>query len=227
MGQPVVFTKALAAGNLTAISAAQAVAGAGNVTINGGNATAGVATLDTQRRVVIHSTGNETANTFTVFGTDDNGSPVKASAAGPLANGNATLPIDFLTVSQVTISGASVGNVSVGTNATGSTPFALFNAHLSPPNLSIAMFNTGNVTGSIEYCYLDFFQPIPANGISPPLWLMANSPTPQIYLHPQLGNITQASEGVIDYPIRGWRLTVSAGNGTMTAIGTQAGISGP
>jgi hypothetical protein len=106
----------------TAVAAAQAVAAAGNLTINGASATAGVATLDVPRCVSIVSTGADTTQTATVIGTDAYGIPMSEAI---LFNGTNTVAGQkaFKTVTRVAISAALAGNASVGSTDIFGLPF--------------------------------------------------------------------------------------------------------
>lgn len=99
----------------TAVAAAQAVAGAGNLTINGGQASGGVATFAVARCVsIVSSNAGDTTQTATVTGTDVYGIPMTETIA---FNGTTTVngKKAFKTVTRVAISAALAGNASVGT----------------------------------------------------------------------------------------------------------------
>ena len=106
----------------TAVAAAQAVAVAGNLTINGASASAGIATLDFPRCVSIISTGADTTQTATVFGTDAYGISMSEAIA---FNGTNTVSGQkaFKTVTRVAISAALAGNASVGSTDIFGLPF--------------------------------------------------------------------------------------------------------
>jgi hypothetical protein len=97
----------------TAVAAAQAVAAAGNLTINGATASGGVATLDVPRCLSIVSTGADTTQTATITGTDAYGIPMTETITF-----NSTTTVNgqkaFKTVTRVAISAALAGNASVG-----------------------------------------------------------------------------------------------------------------
>jgi hypothetical protein len=98
----------------TAVAAAQAVAAAGNLTINGASATGGVATLDVPRAVsIVSSNAGDTTQTATVTGTDAYGLAVSEAIT---FNGTSTVSGKkaFKTVTRVAISAALTGNGSVG-----------------------------------------------------------------------------------------------------------------
>lgn len=107
----------------TAVAAAQAVAGAGNLTINGASATGGVATFDVPRTITIVSTNaGDTSQTATVTGTD-----VYGLAMSELIAFNGTTAVTgqkaFKTVTRVAISAALTGNGSVGSTDVFGFPF--------------------------------------------------------------------------------------------------------
>src|SRR6185437_3174379 len=118
--RPVTISKTLAAASANNIALSQSPAGAGNLTLNGAAVAAGVATLDTQRRVLITSAGTDTGITFTVYGGNQSGSAISETVAG----GSLGIPVsttqDFLTVTRVAASGASASTVTVGTSGVGS-----------------------------------------------------------------------------------------------------------
>jgi len=107
----------------TAVAAAQAVAGAGNLTINGASATGGVATFDVPRTITIVSTNaGDTTQTATVIGTD-----VYGLAMSELITFNGTTAVTgqkaFKTVTRVAISAALTGNGSTGSTDVFGFPF--------------------------------------------------------------------------------------------------------
>jgi len=98
----------------TAVAAAQAVAVAGNLTINGASATAGVATLDVPRAVsIVSSNAGDTSQIATVTGTDTYGIAMSEAIT---FNGTTTVSGKkaFKTVTQVAVSPLLAGNASVG-----------------------------------------------------------------------------------------------------------------
>lgn len=99
----------------TGVAAAQAVAGAGNLTINGASASGGVAIFDVPRAVGILSTNaGDTTQTATVTGTGAYGSIMVETITF-----NGTTPVNgkkaFMTVTKVAISAAMTGNATVAT----------------------------------------------------------------------------------------------------------------
>jgi len=112
-------------GTTVSIAAAQAVSGAGNLTINGTLATSGVATLDVPRNViVVSSSGTDTTQTATVTGTDTYSVPVVETIS---LNGTNTVQglKAFLTVSKVAMSASTSGNVSAGSGDKFGVPYRI------------------------------------------------------------------------------------------------------
>lgn len=112
----------------TAVCAAQAVAGAGNATINGTLATASVATFDVARNVsIVTSNAANTTQTVTVTGTDYYG---RTQTALLTCNGTTTVngTKTFKTITQVAVSAALTGNLSVGSGDTFGLPYRVTDA---------------------------------------------------------------------------------------------------
>lgn len=95
-------------------AAAQAVAGAGNLTLNGALATAGVVTFDVPRswQAVSDNLG-DTTQTLTATGTDVYGATLQETitlSGTTVVNGKKA----FKTITQIAVSASTVGNVSAG-----------------------------------------------------------------------------------------------------------------
>jgi hypothetical protein len=207
----VTLTKALLAAVDNAVCASQALGAAGNLLINGANATGGVATLATQRRIILTSGGDDHLLTATVTGTNQYGNPINQTVA--LTNGGvAATDLDFLTVTQVSVSGAVATVIKVGTNSTGSTQWVMPSFHLTPFQVTITTQEPdGAVTYSIETTQDNY-------------WDAANPTTvPRVYV--VQSGLTAATQQILDAAVTGTRLTVTSGTGTVTAEVTQAGIA--
>ncbi len=97
------------------VCAAQAVSGAGDLTINGALASGGVATMDVARGLqAVSSNAGDTTQTLTITGTDHYGETVVETIT---LNGTTAVSGKkaFRTVTKVTASAGTTGNVSVGT----------------------------------------------------------------------------------------------------------------
>ncbi len=196
------LSKTLIAANAALICASQTPAGAGALTLT----TAAGVTLDTQRRVIITSAGNNAGVTFTITGTNDSGLPRFETVAG--ANvGISTSLYDYRTVTSVTISGASTGAVTVGTNTTGSTDWKMLDSRTCAFSASVACTVSGTATYSLETTNSSF--------------LTIGTPS---LVNIQPTTIAAATTSAVWVPssiVHAWRITVTAGTGTVYADAQQ------
>jgi len=219
MARPVVLTKTLTAGDTNILAEAQTLAAAGDVDLDG--VAAGV--LDTQRRVLITSAGDDTGVTFTIWGANENGGAIRETVTGADTAAVAT-NLDFKTVTRIAASGATDGDIIVGTNGVGSTRWANFDMHIPTPNLGLQLAllsGSGNVT--VEYTS----SPIQIPRGTPAANLGSDTPRPVVTALGSLTSKTANAVGSITTPITGWRLTVNSGTGSWQLTGVPAGISGP
>ncbi|HZS57527.1 MAG TPA: VCBS domain-containing protein [Bryobacteraceae bacterium] len=152
------------------IATAQAPAQATNLTLSGSLVSGGVATLDNPRRVAITTTSNETARTFTIYGTNRTKQNISEAIKG--TNGSAVYTSnDFKTVTQISVDAATSGNVEAGTNGVASTPWFNADYHTTPLNLGVSVVVSGTITYNVEYTYEDLNNPV--NGVFPALWVNA------------------------------------------------------
>lgn len=210
----VTISKTLAAASANNIAKSQSLAGAGTFTLDGATVNGGIATLDTQRRVLITSAGDDSKITFSVYGGNESGSAIVQTVTGA-AIGAAATTLDFLTVSKVSASGATAGAVTIGTSSTGSTPWYNPSASIAPFVLPIVTGVTGSVTYSVETTPDHYWTTVQASQATP---IPSVQPT-------AIAGASTASNLTINAPVLGWRLTVTAGAGTVTATANQAGIT--
>lgn len=94
----------------------QTTVGAGDLTLNGALVSSGTATMAEAQIVSIESTGNLSAITFTVTGTDADGTIISEDVTGPNA-ATVTSAAYFKTVTQIAVDAAVGTNVEVGVAA--------------------------------------------------------------------------------------------------------------
>jgi len=188
--------------------------GGSGFAVSPASVTTAVATLDTQRRVIVTSGGNDTGITFTLTGTGDNGTTISDTFAGANAAA-AQSNLDFKTVTSVTKSGAAAGTVTVGTNGVGSTPWFPVNWHAMPFNIELSgLVATGKtVNWTWQYSYDD-----PNN-------LPSGVAFPSPYAHPTLNNQTGSLDGPINDPVAAIRLIVNSGTDPVRGQWIESGIS--
>lgn len=210
------------AGSANNIGLSQTPGGAGNLTLNGSTVTAGVATLDVARRVVITSAANDSARTFTITGTDRYGAAMTEALAGANA-GAATTLRDFLTVSQISVDAATAGAVTVGTSGKVSSQWLPVDRILSQ-NLSPSVVMSGTANYTVEHTYDDPYSfgvgVLPPGGLVP-LYL---NPFPNSVLVAQ----TSSKDGgaYLGNPVTAVRLTLNtfSAGAIVTANFTAGGI---
>lgn len=130
------------------IAASQAVAGAGNLTLNGSLATAGVATLDIPRSITItSSSATDVTQVATFTGTGLYGSPVVEAVT--LNGGTALGAKAFKTVTRVALSGSTTGNITAGSGDKFGLPYRI-NAKGSLQAFWDATWNSGSGTTTVS-----------------------------------------------------------------------------
>ena len=229
MANPSVVIVQLAAAVANGIALSQAVGGTGNLTLNGSLATGGVATMDVARRVLIATAGNDVARSFTVYGTNRNGSAQsEIVTAIPNTTSKATA-LDYKTVTRIAVDAATAGNITVGTNATGSSDWVPDDFMAVSWDLAIAVSVNGTATYTVEHTYDDPNKPgaslvpdpyqfsIEAKSYVPPLaW-------PNATLTAQT---TSKEANYAGQPIFAHRLTVTSGTGQVVMQTIQSGLAG-
>jgi hypothetical protein len=211
---PKIISKSLTAGSANCIALSQSVAAGGNAIINGGSAADGVFTLDTQRRIAIVSAGNDSANTALIYANRQSGQPI--TEVLDLTNvGTAVSKLDYFSGGTVTFPQGTAGAITIGTDAQGSTDWAVPNYNITPFELNVAHQISGSVTVNFETTNDPNFWATP---------LGRNAPTPQPNVTEIVQGVTAGQVVSLTQPVTGWRETITAGQGTITAQAVQAGI---
>lgn len=213
MSQPRYLSKVLTAGSATAISASQTPAGAGNLLINGSAASGGVATLSSQRQVLFTFAADESAHSFVLTGTDDQGKVISETVAGAAAT--AVSALNYKTVTSIAISAAAAGAITVGTNGVGATPWNIVNPDIGAFNIGIGVNVAGTVNFTFQYTYDDVSgtYPNPLNTVPTAFSLTA------------LASKAVNTDSNLTIPISAYRLQVNSGTGTAQAIVIQSGFA--
>lgn len=211
--RPVFLTKSLAAAASNNICLSQTPGGAGNLTINGAAAVAGVATLDTQRVVGITGAANDSARTFTVFGTDDNGNSISEIVTpGPNVSTVSTVN-NFKTVTRIAVDAATAGAITVGTTGVGSSKPVPLDQYISPFNPTLAVEVTGTLNYDVQYTNDDVFDPAQVSSLN---WFSVTALTAQ----------TTNKDSSLITPVAAVRLKINSGSGSGKLIVRQPGIGG-
>lgn len=211
--KPVIITRALGTADASGVCASQTPGAAGNLTINGTFAAAGVATLDAQRVVGVTSAGNVSATTFTITGTNEEGLTITETITGPNISTTSTT-LNFKTVTTVAISGAAAAAVTVGTTGVGSSRWVPLDQH--GPTFGVGLFleftgAAANVT--VQYTGSDVF----STSALTAGFIQATD-------HPSLTGKAANADSNIAYPPGAVRVKTNSGTGTVKFIVRQAAL---
>lgn len=207
MARPVILSKTLLAADNDCIALDQTVSGGAEFDLDGASVTGGVATLDTQRRVLLTFASDESTNSFVITGTAENGVTISETVDGGATSSASSR--DFFTITSVVAENNTAGNVKIGTNTTGSTRWLPLNAHIAPATTKMGAVVAGTVTYSAEYTYND-----PNSVPIPTAWSVTG-------MSAQTTNKDGGVEGVAAV-----RLTVTSGTGSVEMTVIQEGIRG-
>src|SRR5882672_6800245 len=134
----------LAAASANNIALSQTPGAAGAMTLNGSLVTAGVATLDNPRRVLI--TTADTTTKFTINGL----TPTGTALSETLLVSTATYSqLDYAKVISITVNQGATAAVTVGTNGIASTPWVRFDDY-APAPASIQCVVSGTVNYTVQ-----------------------------------------------------------------------------
>jgi len=218
---------ALGASTAGGIATSQAVAGAGNLTLNGSLVTSGVAQMDVARRVLIASAGADSAIVFTVYGTDRNGNTQSETVTGVASGSSQYTKLDYITVTRIAVSGATAGNITVSTNGVGSSDWVvddfLATTWELAGGISVA---SGTATYTLEYTYDDPNKTGTSLVVSPSQWSMEPASYVPALVWPYATIIGAGGNNEFAFPnkpIFAHRVTVNSGTGTVVMQSIQSG----
>ena len=151
-GPGAIVTETITGPNASTVSSINAYSTIISITASGATTGAitvgcyGTATLDTARRVLFTSGGNDSSTTATVTGGDRNGDAITETLT--LSNGSTVYTnLDFLTITSISTSAALASTLTVGTNGIASSQWVFFDQHAS--NAQVA--GQCNVSGTVNY----------------------------------------------------------------------------
>ncbi len=220
--RPVSITKTLAAASANNIALTQTPVSGTALTLAGSTVTAGVATLDTARRVLL-TFGNEASNrTLVLTGTDGANSPITETLTVVSGAGGTIASLqDFLTITRaLPLGGGWTAAVTLGTSATGSTQWFVPSQHITPFELTFGtVLVSGTPTWTIEASLTDVKAPVP-------LGLDNQRPVPipaPIALAGLSALVANTGPVTVRDTIQGFRLTLTV-VGSVQMNATQAGL---
>ena len=208
-------TLSLSNSSVNCLAAAQSLAGAGNVTLNGSSVTGGVGTLSatncTGRRVLLTSAANDSTLTWTISGT----SPAGYAQTETLAGGNTaavTSGGDYATVTTIAASKATAGNITIGTSGVGSTGWKALNTFEGPYNVN---FQTNLVSGSANWTI--------QYTLDQDIATSSNLPGINAWNLAAITSASASTGSATTGPITAWRLLINSGTGKVVAQAVQSG----
>jgi hypothetical protein len=132
------------------VCASQTLGAAGDLTINGALASAGVATLGEQAKITLASAANYSAVTFTVYGTSRNGNSLSESMAGP-NNNTVTTTNSFNTVTRIASSAALATAITAGNSNALETAWVALDPSLPLKGIAVELSATVSLTYEVQY----------------------------------------------------------------------------
>jgi hypothetical protein len=204
----------LATASANALALSQTPGAAGALTLNGALATSGVVKMDAPRRVLITAAANETANTFTITGSNWSGQIISEVITGPNA-ATAQSVLDYSTVTSIVISAAASGTLTVGTSSVASSPWIRMD-DWAFPQVAIQASVTGTVNYTIQQTLQDPNSPY--TPILPAALQWVNSSDPTVV------NATVTAQTSYAYSPAYVRITLNSGTGSVAATITQFSV---
>lgn len=202
----------LAASATDAVCLAQ-TPNAGPLTLDGSTVVGGVAVLDQPRRILFTFAADESANTFTLTGTDWSGNPITEQVAGTA--GTAVSVLDYATITSITISGNAAGAIEVGTNGVAGSRWVRLD-EWALPQTSIQVNVSGTVNYTVQQTLDDpnsFFAPVAPAAVT---WID----------HADVNVVNANSNEQTNYgyvPVFA-RVLLNSGSGSVTATFVQSGV---
>jgi hypothetical protein len=221
-GGPYVVTETITGPNASTVSSINLYSQIISITASAGTTGAitvgsyGTATLDVARRVLITSAGNDSGISFTITGTDWNGSTKSETLTGGNTAAVASV-LDYKTVTSITSSAAVASTLTVGTNGVAGSPWVDFDEYATQGPVSIQV----SVTGTVNYTVQQTLQNPTASGAdavpeSSIVWVD----------HPDsaLAAATATAQGNYAYQPALARVVVNSGTGSISAVFIQADL---
>lgn len=229
-GMGIGVTETITGANASVVSSANQYSTITSITISGaaaGAVTVGTyasATLDTGRRVIITSGGDDSGITFALSGTDWSGVPISETITGASA-GVASSVLDYLTVTSIRTSGAVATTVTVGTNTVAGSPWVRFDDFAAAAQVAIQATVSGTVNFTVQQTMDD--PNYVTNQLPTPTYRYARSAVTWVN-HPDsaLAAATATAQGNYAYPPVFARVVLNSGSGTVTGTFRQVYTGG-
>jgi hypothetical protein len=213
--QPMIATAGpLAAADADGICQSQ-TPNAGDLTLNGALVTSGVAIMDNPRRVLITTAGNESSQTFTLYGTNWSGNTISETMTGP----NATIGqsvLDYKTVTRIAISGNAAAALTVGTSGVGGSQWVRFDGW-STGGAAIQLTVSGTVNYTLQQTLDDPNSAFASITPSSMTWVDSSDVS--------VVAATTTKQTNYLFPPMFARIQINSGTGTVTGAFMQSGVT--
>lgn len=207
--QPIVLTSSLDTADDDGIAQNQTPGAAGNLTLNGALVSDGVAVLTgagMTRQVLITTASDESGKTLTIYGTNANGNAISETVTGPNATTGTTTNY-FRTVTRVAVSAAFTGNVKLGTNGVGSSRIVQPDRQRNPFAIGIGCAVSGTINFTMQHTFDD----------------LGDGTDLTWHDHDDIASASATIDSNYAFPVRGIRVKINSGTGTVTTTLIQAG----
>jgi len=195
--------------------AAANASGIGFAATNATSITISNGTLDTPRRVLITPVGDESANVFTIVGTNASGMPQTEVLNGANATSVYT-NLDFATVTSISLKNAAKNSITVGTNNIASSPWVRFDEY-ALSQTAIQCTISGTATYTVQQTLQDTNSA--TNPVQPYSVTWINSSDSAVV------NATSTVQSSYQYSPAFAKVTLTSGTGSVTATFTQFGVA--
>jgi hypothetical protein len=185
----------------------------GPLTLDGGDVVGGVAVLDQPRRILFTFAADESANTFTLTGTDWGGNPISEVVAGTATT--AVSLLDYATVTSITISGNAAGAIEVGTNGVAGSRWVRLD-EWALPQTAIQCNASGTVNYTVQQTLDDPNSPFAPVAPAAVTWID--------HADVNLVGASTSVQGNYAYVPAYARVLLNSGTGSVTATFTQSGV---
>ena len=220
MSNPSTLTLSFVAAVSNGICVSQQPAAAGALTLNGSLVSSGVATLDAARRILISSTGADSAVVFTVTGTDRSGNVQSSTVTGVASTASQYTSRDFLTVTAVSSSAGTAGNITVGTNQVGSSMWVVDDFLARFWSLGGGVSGPAGTTYTVEATFDDPNAQSGGGVVGAEQWSMnpASNIPPLAFANPAVSGASGNNVFSYTTPIFAHRLTVNSWTGSSSGV---------
>jgi len=156
-----------------------------------------------ERQVLFTFAADESARTYTVYGTNGQGNSISETVAGTAST--ATTVNFYKTVTRIAVDAANAGAMTVGTNGVCASAPLMMDTSLNPGNFSLQVGPfTGTINVTVQYTLQSIFN---TNAYGTLIWNNISSLTSK----------ASNTDGTVAFPVSAFRLVTNSFTGSYTA----------